>query len=166
MLLKIIDIENLLNYLNGLSAESKKRFEPHPFDRESVLQLMNNNLTYFMYSAKETSNQQIVAYAIIKRGWLDFEHQRLKSYGLSPTESDFTIAPSVADLWQSKGLGNSFMQYIITQMEKVHGAQRIILWGGVQSDNIKAVRLYQKSGFRTLGFFEYNGKNQDMILEL
>lgn len=45
------------------------------------------------------------------------------------------------------------------------GTKRIILWGGVQAGNEKAVSYYLKHGFRTVGQFEHNGNNYDMILD-
>ena len=41
--------------------------------------------------------------------------------------------------------------------------ERIILWGGVQMDNERAINYYKKIGFETIGQFTYNGENYDMI---
>ncbi len=49
---------------------------------------------------------------------------------------------------------------------KAMGFRRIIPWGGVQSNNIVAVKYYQKLGFSTLGNFEYQGVNLDMIRDV
>jgi len=40
------------------------------------------------------------------------------------------------------------------------------LWGGVQRYNEKATRFYLKNGFKRLGSFEYNGWNEDMMLDI
>ena len=55
--------------------------------------------------------------------------------------------------------------YVLNEM-KNRNVKQLILWGGVQIDNIKAVRFYQKNGFRSLGHFQYNGLNEDMMLPL
>ena len=55
------------------------------------------------------------------------------------------------------------MASVIGYAKKNLEAARFILWGGVQSNNERALRLYHKFGFRTLGYFDYNGLNTDMI---
>ena len=75
------------------------------------------------------------------------------------------MAPSVTDEWQSEGVGQLLFNYVLDEM-KNRNAKQLILWGGVQIDNIKAVRFYQKNGFRSLGHFQYNGLNEDMMLPL
>jgi GNAT superfamily N-acetyltransferase len=157
--------DHLLNYFNGLSVESKARFAPHPFTSESVSEIVSNS-SYYQFVAKTLDEDLIIAYAILKKGWLQFENPRLESYGLKPCEGDFTIAPSVADGWQGRGLGTQFFMYLIDYAKHHLNAKRFILWGGVQSDNSKAVKLYLKCGFEELGQFEYNGINYDMILTI
>lgn len=164
--LEVGNQQQLVDYFNRLSPESKNRFGPHPFTADVILQLLNDGNNYHLFAAKQQNDEQIIAYAILKRGWLDFEYQRLVSYGLSPLDGDFTIAPSVADEWQGKGVGSHFLQFIINQSVNELDAKRLILWGGVQSNNTKAVKLYQRFGFKTLGEFEHNDMNMDMILEL
>jgi len=107
-----------------------------------------------------------VAFSIIKRGYLEHDGYRLQSYGFVPDAiTDCTFAPSVADHWQSLGVGNSLFHFLLADL-KASGIKRIILWGGVQSDNQKAVNYYLKNGFIKLGQFEHNGLNDDMILEV
>jgi diamine N-acetyltransferase len=164
-LLENEDIDNLMEYFSMLGNDTKKRFGPHAFNRKTLISLKNDE-AFLLFIAKPGDNSSIIGYSILKKGWLDFEFARLKSYGLYPETTDCTIAPSIADSWQGKGLGTLFLSYLIDYTRKKLGTRRIILWGGVQSDNAKAVRLYQKTGFRVLGQFEHNGLNLDMILEL
>lgn len=155
----------LLSYFDGLSDETKKRFGPHPFTREALENLYENHKEYLLFLATNNDNT-VIAYTIIKMGWLDFDAERLQSYGLSPLAGDCTLAPSVADQWQNKGIGSSFLNYILKRLKKEHDTSRIILWGGVQSNNNQAIGLYKKFGFITLGTFEHNGTNYDMLLNL
>lgn len=160
------DMEALLAYLNNLSADTKKRFGPHPFDRQSVIDFYDNPQEHWGYIAQEIETGAIVAYSIIKMGYLHHDSHRLQSYGLMLDEkTDCTFAPSVADAWQSQGVGNSLWDFILNDLNE-KGLKRVILWGGVQSDNEKAVNFYRKNGFRLLGRFEYNGWNDDMIFEM
>ena len=56
-------------------------------------------------------------------------------------------------------------QFILGYCEQLQ-IDKIILWGGVQSTNERAVNFYKQLGFVTLGTFEYNGLNQDMVLAI
>jgi GNAT superfamily N-acetyltransferase len=116
--------------------------------------------------AIDADTREIVAYSIVKVGFFEHDRLRLEGYGLKlhPT-TDCNYAPSVADTWQGCGLGNAMFQQIKSDLSAI-GIQRMILWGGVQSNNEKAIRFYRKNGFKTLGTFEYNGWNEDMILEI
>ncbi|QQS50337.1 MAG: GNAT family N-acetyltransferase [Bacteroidota bacterium] len=157
------DILNLLGYLNSLSPESRKRFEPHPFETDSLYQLIENP-EYILLLAIDEHTLFIEAYTILKSGWLDFEADRFKSYGLKPQPGDYTFAPSVADYWQGKGLGRLLFEYTLLQLPEANPQKRIFLWGGVQASNSHAIHFYTKLGFKELGQFEYNGTNIDMML--
>jgi ribosomal protein S18 acetylase RimI-like enzyme len=160
------DIEKVSDYLQNLGSETVRRFGPHGFDKQSVSELYKNPDQYTGYIAIDTETSGVIAYSIIKSGYLEHDGYRLQSYGLTPDEkTDCTFAPSVADQWQSQGVGNSLFHFMISDL-KAKGFGRIILWGGVQSSNQKAVNYYLKNGFIKLGQFEHNGKNDDMILEI
>lgn len=168
MLRKLItdDTYRLCTYLQQLSPETRRRFGPHGFDRQTVESFYAENDTHSGYVAEDTENGEIIAYSILKTGYLWHDLQRLQSYGLTPdSHTDGTFAPSVTDPWQSQGVGNSLFQFILPDARS-KGIKRIILWGGVQSDNIKAVNFYLKNGFTTLGEFEYFGMNTDMVLNI
>jgi diamine N-acetyltransferase len=158
------DKEKLLEYFNNLSQQSKKRYGPHPFTLEAIENTFEDAMYYKMFVAKNSADNTIIAYTVVKMGWVDFDKERLHSYDLSIGSGDATIAPSVADNWQGKGLGSKFFKYVIDCLKTELGITRLILWGGVQSDNEKAVRLYKKFHFKFLGEFEHNGMNRDMML--
>jgi GNAT superfamily N-acetyltransferase len=159
------DLDNLVIYLNKLKPETVKRFGPHGFDKQSVSELFLATDQYKGYIAIDTETSEIVAYAVIKIGFLEHDSFRLQSYGITPDPvTDCTFAPSVADDWQSQGLGNLMFGFIVNDLKSI-GIKRIILWGGVQGSNQRAVNYYLRNGFRNLGQFEYNGLNYDMILE-
>lgn len=160
-------LDQLHDYLQGLSDETKKRFGPHPFDKTSVAAFYNTSGLHWGYIAVDPNSDQICGYAIIKLGYLEHDLPRLKSYGILPGQAtDGTFAPSIADAWQSCGLGKALLQFIIADLRQHTPINRIILWGGVQADNDKAVNFYKNNGFITVGSFVYNGNNLDMIREL
>jgi GNAT superfamily N-acetyltransferase len=160
------DFDKLVIYLNRLSPETVKRFGPHSFDKKAIINLYEHCDKHNGYIAQDVETSEIIAYSIIKIGSLEHDGSRLQSYGLKPDENtDCTFAPSVADHWQSQGVGKSLFNFMLLEL-KAKRFKRILLWGGVQSDNTRAVNYYIKNGFRKLGEFEYNGPNYDMVLEI
>jgi GNAT superfamily N-acetyltransferase len=161
------DFESLYTYLNGLSIITRSRFAPHAFDLVTIRQfyLPENKNTGFIIES--TLAKEIVSYAIIKKGYVLKDKVRLENYGIKLySESDCTFAPSVADNWQSKGLGHLLFEHIREELQS-QGMKRMILWGGVQALNDRAVSFYLKHGFKKLGSFEKKGiDNFDMLLEL
>jgi len=160
------DLDNLHEYLLGLSVETKRRFGPHSFDREALVVLFSDPGQYSGHIAAETCTLTIIAYSVIKKGFLEHDRPRLENYGLNLDPfTDATFAPSVADEWQGLGVGTQLFQFMIPGLQ-AEGVKRIILWGGVQCDNLKAVHYYRKLGFTILGQFDYYGQNYDMMKEI
>ncbi len=160
------DAGRLAGYFSHLSEASKGRFGPHPFDEQSITDIYSGQGGYIGYVATEQGSDVIIAYSVINPGYLPQDHDRLRSYGLTlHADTDAAFAPSVADAWQSCGVGNSMFRFIMADLMQ-KGIRRIILWGGVQAANDKAVNYYLKHGFKTIGQFDHNGNNYDMILEL
>jgi diamine N-acetyltransferase len=160
------DFDILFSYLEKLSEETKKRFEPHAFDKNAIIDFyahVNNNIGFIAYDA---DNEEIIAYSIIKMGFLEADNIRLKGYGLEQNhKTDCTFAPSVADAWQSTGIGTGIFKFIISEL-KTTEIKRIILWGGVQATNEKAINYYKKNGFKILRQFFHNVENYDMALDI
>ncbi len=160
------DFDKLVVYLSKLSPETVSRFGPHGFDKKSILNLYENCNKHKGYIAQDAETSEIIGYSIVKLGYLEHDGSRLQSYGITPDDnSDCTFAPSVADQWQSQGVGNSLYNFMLLDL-KAKRFKRIILWGGVQSNNTRAVNYYSKHGFRKLGEFQHNGPNFDMVLEI
>ncbi len=160
------DLEPLRHYLHNLSDLTKSRFGPHHFDRETIENLFLVQREHNGYIGVEKESDNIIAYAIIKDGYLDHDRSRLESYGLKLSmETDCTYAPSVGDQYQGMGIGKLLFRFILSDL-KEKGIERIILWGGVQSGNDRAIAYYHHLGFIKLGQFEYQGMNDDMVLNL
>jgi ribosomal protein S18 acetylase RimI-like enzyme len=159
------DLDNLYKYLQSLSAETKKRFGPHEFDLQSLFKFYESNLN-LGYIAVASDTNDIIAYSIVKIGFLEHDRNRLESYGmLLDNQKDSTFASSVTDLWQGYGIGNHLFNYLLLDLITLK-IERIILWGGVQMDNERALNYYKKIGFNTIGQFTYNGENYDMIYDI
>lgn len=162
----IEDLEKLAIYLQNLSPETKNRFGPHSFELEDLKQLYTVSDEFFGFIAEEINSGNIVAYSVIKKGVLEHDRNRLENCGIQlDSDTDCTFAPSVADEWQNQGVGLALYNFIFNDL-KLKGFRRIILWGGVQAGNTIALGFYRKLGFVTLGQFEHNGWNFDMLKEI
>lgn len=157
------DFDDLLRYLHQLSDASKNRFGPHAYNPVALAEFYSSGDTNG-FIALHTGN--IIGYSILKIGMLLHDAERLNAYSYPRlNECCGTYAPSIADFWQDKGIGKLMFHYLLSFC-KSKQIERIILWGGVQCSNEKALCFYERLGFKTLGYFEYNGMNQDMILEI
>lgn len=162
------DARLLLSYLQELSAESKSRFGPHAFDTATV-----NDICAHLpgdiqrYVATDQHSGKIIAYMLIKNGMVEWDRQRYAERGLQFDENTtVTYAPSVADEWQSSGLGSAMYTVIEAEL-KSRKIQTIVLWGGVQAGNIKAIGFYTKHGYRLAASFRHDDKdNHDMLKQL
>jgi GNAT superfamily N-acetyltransferase len=166
-LLERHDQHRLYDYLNQLSAESKSRFGPHAFDNRTIIEICDGLCGNTIYFIAEDSNSNIIAYMLLKKGTLDADRSRYDEYNILFDESlTATYAPSVADEWQNTGVGTAMFQYILLYLKNT-GHRNLVLWGGVQALNRRAVHFYSKHHFKQAGSFWYQGKdNLDMFLEL
>ena len=106
------NIEKLCTYLQQLSAETVLKFKPHPFSKQQIEQFYSNPL-HIGFIAIDVDTCNIIGYAVIKIGYLNDDQQRLNSYGIGiHTSTDCTFAPSVADAWQSQGVGSKLFTYL------------------------------------------------------
>jgi GNAT superfamily N-acetyltransferase len=159
------DFNELNRYFAELSYETKRRFAPHPEDADTLKAICEHSYQSDIIPtiAIDTSSSRIVAYTLVKLGLNWFDNDRLKSYGieLSP-RSCATLAPSVADSYQGKGIGWLILRWVVEELQK-QNRTTIVLWGGVQADNKKAISYYLRNGFKEVGRFEHDGQNIDMI---
>ena len=104
---------------------------------------------------------------LIKQGMTEWDMNRyLARQQAYDYNSSVTFAPSVADAWQSSGLG-MLMNNIIEDDLRKRNIKNIILWGGVQATNEKAVNFYEKLGYLFIASFWHDGKdNYDMVKKL
>lgn len=154
----------LVTYFAGLGEATTTRYAPHGFDKASVLEVHQDS-RQFAYLAIDEATSNIIAYFLIRQGFTPSDYTRYEKYGvILNRETDYTFAPSVADAWQNSGIGSQLFAFMLADLEK-RNFQRIVLWGGVQATNERAVHFYEKHGFQHFGSFEHNGMNYDMMLE-
>ncbi|MEM7108223.1 MAG: GNAT family N-acetyltransferase [Bacteroidota bacterium] len=157
------DAYGIVGYFNAMSPTTKRYYAPHDFDVDTVISICQGN--YKKYQAFiGIEDDLVIAYAVIKNGLKDGEVNRFAAYAVRLSSGqDYSLAPSVADAFQSQGIGGLLLNSVESHLKEL-GAEKIILWGGVQLRNQKAVQYYLKNGFQTLGKFWHDGiENLDMV---
>ncbi|NWF69379.1 MAG: GNAT family N-acetyltransferase [Chloroflexi bacterium] len=156
-------------YFEGLSAETRRRYGPHPLTADEAERLcatiaVHDTLRFVALLPGETP--EIVAYFILVLGVRDNEIARYAGYGepLDPAR-DCTFAPSVADAYQGRGLGSLLMPPLLDAAQRL-GRRAIVLMAGTQATNARAIAFYRKFGFEHIGDFQTEIANHDMILYL
>lgn len=160
------DLPYLLSYLDHLDIETRSRFGPHAFTAETLLQLYHSP-AYKGFLLIENRSTYIIGYAIIRLGYFEHDLFRFHSYSYYPDyNSTAMYAPSLALEWRNKGLGKILWHRTEDYLKQVQ-VKKVLLWGGVQENNLAAVHYYKKLGFETLGRFEMNSIwNLDMFRSL
>ena len=166
------DASILGDYFLGLSADTRHRYGPHAFDRATAEKLCaTTNLAEALRMIavdKRNHTPRVIAYFILILGVRNDDASRYTKLDIVlNATTDCTLAPSVADEFQSKGLGSLLMARLI-EIAKMVGRHRMVLWGGTQATNDRAIHFYHKHGFQTVGEFEEppGSNNFDMILDL
>ncbi|UFH53824.1 GNAT family N-acetyltransferase [Spirosoma sp. KNUC1025] len=167
-LLTPADAPELMNYVDGLSEKTRSYFAPHPFDWGTIQHICNTlDLTQVIrLVATPVNSTQIIAYVLLMSGATASDTARYQAAGIQlDTETDCSLAPSITDAYQSRGLGGQLLQKAL-EIAQAMGKKQVILWGGVQADNEQAFGFYRKYGFITIADFDRNGLNYAMCLQL
>lgn len=164
------DGARLGDYFAGVSAETRERYGPHPFDQATADEICATldpaDLLRMIATVRREGEERIVAYVLLKLGVLPSDARRYEERGL-PLDpvTDCTLAPSVLDGYQNGGVGSRVMGHLLP-IARGLGRRRMVLWGGVQATNERAVHFYRKWGFGKVGEFRTDRDNWDMILDL
>jgi diamine N-acetyltransferase len=167
-LLENSDCGKLFDYFDQhFSKESKSRFGPHPFDKQTIDAICKNSDEEITRYIALDENKNIAAYMLVKQGMNEWDEKRYAWRNqFYDHQSSVTFAPSVADAWQSSGLGTGMNNFIEGELRN-RGIKNIILWGGVQASNKKAVNFYKKLGYEFIASFRHDEKdNYDMVKRL
>jgi len=159
-------------YLLRLSEETRRRYAPHPFDQDTADDLCATvdyaHTIRLLAVLDRAERREVIGYFILRLGVGQSEIERYAQagYPLDP-QADCMVAPSVADTYQDRGLGSVMMAALI-QVARRLGRRRIVLMGGTQATNHRAIHFYAKCGFCTIGEFEWPAGlgNYDMMLDL
>ena len=166
------DSECLGDFFVGLSAETRRRYGPHPFDHATASQLCSSICTdpctrFVVVLEQEMAQPVIIGYLILTPGASETERQR--NAGYLDSVRCAAIAPAVADAFQGQGVGQIMAHHVIA-CAKAMGLQRLYLQGGVRAFNESGIAFYQRLGFRRVGDFWTSDPdltlNYAMVLDL
>jgi len=122
------DVNELFDLLNSLSEEAKKFFHPHPFDKRTLKQIgLSKKDHYFVL----TVNKKIIGYSMLRL----FGYE-IPSYGAC-----------IRNGYERQGYGMMLTERTIQKVIEL-GYKEMILT--VHKDNIPAIKLYEKTGFKKI----------------
>lgn len=148
------DTARLGAYFESLSAETRSRFGPHPLDAAAAAQLCAEIDATRVLRWVAAADDEIVAYFILMWSVTTYEYERYATHNIALSgDVDCTFAPSVADRVQGQGLG-SLMFAPMRRLAREAGRGRMVLLGGTQATNARAIAFYRKLGFIELARFE------------
>jgi diamine N-acetyltransferase len=165
------DVAPLEEFLSSLSNETRRFWNLESYDRSAAAELCAAIGRYdkLRFVAQEAAAPfRLLASFEFSFGIPRGDAERFRSYSITLSEtSDCRFAPCVRDALQGSGLANALMPLAI-DIARRFGKSRIILWGGVDSENRRAIRFYEKHGFTALGrTWSSDGRETiDMILHL
>lgn len=160
------DSDRLGAYFESLSAETRSRFGPHGLDAATATRLCAEIDPAQVLRWVAVAGDDLVAYFILMWSVTTYERERYAARGIAlSVEEDCTFAPSVADRFQGYGLGSRLFEPL-RSLARAAGRRRIVLLGGTQATNARAIAFYRKLGFVELASFETppGVSNHDMWL--
>jgi ribosomal protein S18 acetylase RimI-like enzyme len=176
------DAASFGEFLEGLSPQTRKRYNPHPLTRaqaaEVCSRLDEDTRSLRIVLAREHVDEQIagdvppdtpriVGYMLVQFAIPQDEKDRYADQGIIlDDDKDCRIAPAVADHLQSRGLGTALLKDSLAFLRS-SGRRVVVLFGGTQASNAQAIRAYEKAGFEAAGAFRTGLiDNVDMWLSL
>lgn len=164
-LLQPADAGKLGDYFDTLSARSKSRFQPHPLTRKQAAAVCASDGVETVRLVIEHS-RAIIGYFILEPRVSVHEVARYREHGIMLQPGlDFMFAPSMGDAFQNRGIASSAMPHVI-DLARGRGARSLVLMGGTQATNARAIAFYEKFGFRRFGGYQTEVFNHDMRLVL
>ncbi len=163
------DGEGFSRFLSELSSDTRRFFAPHGLEwqdgQQLIAELDPHQVLRLVLLDKSSEQEQVLGYLILQMGLAPHEVERFSRYGI---EYDpvlcVSLAPVVAEGWQSQGLGAPLLKQGLHLCREL-GRQAVVLMGGVQDANRRAVNFYLHHGFHRLDSFEWPHGilNDDMI---
>ena len=154
-LLRESDTRVFGEYLDSLSEGTRALYAPHPLNAEHagvLCKSIDNHRIVRLVAEKQLGDgAEIVAYFIIFLFVQDSTRDRYTNYQIDlDADKDCEFAPSVADAYQSLGVASALMPPIVELTRRL-GRRHMVLAGGTQERNRRAIHFYEKWGFSENG---------------
>ncbi|MFB4313110.1 GNAT family N-acetyltransferase [Actinomadura sp. 21ATH] len=149
------DAERLALFLGGLSPESRRFSTFDGYDLAAARDLCAAIARYdkLRLVLEDTASGTIAGLFELSLAITAGDTARYRAAGVHLTETtDCRFGPTLADAYQDRNVGTLTFP-LLTDVVRRLGRTRIILWGGVLADNARAIRFYEKNGFRHIGSF-------------
>ena len=163
------DGERFSHFLSSLSSDTRRFFAPHGLEwqdgQQLVAELDPSQVLRLLLLDKSGPGEEVLGYLILQMGLAPHEVARFAHYGIEYDPAlCASLAPVVAEGWQSQGLGAPLLKQGLHLCREL-GRQAVVLMGGVQDANRRAVHFYLRHGFHRLDSFEWphGVLNDDMI---
>jgi GNAT superfamily N-acetyltransferase len=167
--LRADDTDRLAAYFEALTPATTTRFQPHPLTREQAGILCGavdgavDGAESVLRLVLEHDNG-VIGYFILELTVRSDDAARYAAQGITlEAGRDLLFAPSVADAWQDRGLSSLALPHLIA-LARQAGARSLVLMGGTQATNARAIRFYEKFGFEHRGGYQTGVWNHDMRL--
>ncbi|WP_405760212.1 GNAT family N-acetyltransferase [Streptomyces sp. NBC_01420] len=163
------DAERLAGFLGGLSGETRRM---SPFDGYGLVAATELCDAIARYDKLRLVVEDLVSGRII--GLVEFsldlvagDIARYREAGIGLGATDCRFGVTLADDHQGRGVGSRVFP-LVTDVARRFGRKRVILFGGVLAENARAIRYYEKNGFRAVGSFTGGDgvRSLDMVLDL
>ncbi|MER7722934.1 GNAT family N-acetyltransferase [Streptomyces sp. NPDC096323] len=164
------DAGHLARFLAGLSPESRRLSTFDGYGLDTARELCDAIARYdkLRLVVEEAASGRIVGLLEFSLGLHPSDLARYRKAGVPLIEgTDCRFGPTLADDYQGRGVGTLLFP-LVTEVARRFGRKRVILLGGVLTDNFRALRYYEKNGFEAVGTFTGPGgaSSLDMILAL
>ncbi|MFD0885969.1 GNAT family N-acetyltransferase [Streptosporangium algeriense] len=163
------DTERLADFLEGLSAESRRLSTFDGYDLGAARKLCDAIARYdkLRLVLEDVLSGRIVGLVEFSLDPHPADIARYREAGIHLAATDCRFGPTLADDYQGRGVGTRIFP-LVADVARRFGRKRVILFGGVLADNPRAIRYYEKHGFRRVGSFigKDGAQSFDMILDL
>jgi RimJ/RimL family protein N-acetyltransferase len=123
------DVDELYTLLNGLTDTAKRFFHPHPFDKQTIRTICSSENDHYFVMLLD---KRIIGYSML----------RLFGYEIP------SFGCCIRTGYEGQGYGTRFTIWALSKAKEL-GYKKIIL--KTYKDNIRALKLYQKTGFKITG---------------
>lgn len=143
-------------FLTELGAVTRSFFGPHPLDAAEAARLCAAQPEPgALRLVACATDGRIVGYFILEMGLRAGDEARYRERGQAlEAHRAVTLAPVIADDWQDHGVAGAAFPALLDAV-RAAGRETIVLMGGTQKRNARAVRYYLREGFQPHGEFEH-----------